>query len=890
MTFGIALADATNEAEVGGKAQNLARLIALGAPVPEGTVLTRAAFDEFIAHNRLTDRLERLTRALDPNEPERLRRTAEAIRTLVMTATLPAPVQDELHAIAGRLPLHQEVAVRSSAGGEDGARASFAGQFDSILGVRSEAELRHAVLACWASCWSNRALFYRAARRLPFSSMAVIVERQIAARISGVLFTRAPQGLAQSGPDDLVIEYCAGLGDALVSGRVDPYRLVVSRTTLSVQTATSPDAETAGIDGTASFAPEQVLELSRLSLRLEAQLGAAQDIEWAIDQDGVLWILQTRPITTSTGGDGDPNRRPDVLWSNANVNENFPRAISPLLYSIAEAGYYHYFRNLGLAFGVSRRRLRAMDRRLAGVIGVHGARMYYNLTNIHAVLRMAPFGERLAAAFNQFVGVDETASQPPDALSWHTRRGRLTQAAELLRIAAQTAWQFLFLRRRVRSFERAADRFAARVGPECLVGRTLGELVDDLRGFVDIRCHRWTNASLADTAAMVCYALLQRALASEDDRALHNRLLRGLPGVPSSIPPLRLWALSRTIRSDVSLRGLFDGEPADVLSAIRHDNRFAPFRRDLDLFLAEWGFRSSAELMLTEPSFQEDPRPVIDLLKGYAAMEGEPPEAAIARQAATRRAETWRLFGSLASRTPLRAIYVAFLLPCTQRAVVYRERVRLKQALLYTRCRAIALAIGDELVRRSVITHRDDVFMLTVQEVSDLADGRSMFPYHAADLITLRRRDHDRLAAMRPPDTVRLPEGCYLPLEGHVAAARFESPPDDAAIMIGTSACGGSITAPAAVLADVREARHLRRGDVLVTRQTDPGWAPVFCLISGLVIERGGMLSHGAIIAREFGLPCVVGIKDATRRIAHGALVTVDGDRGICSIAVPLAS
>ena len=101
----------------------------------------------------------------------------------------------------------------------------------------------------------------------------------------------------------------------------------------------------------------------------------------------------------------------------------------------------------------------------------------------------------------------------------------------------------------------------------------------------------------------------------------------------------------------------------------------------------------------------------------------------------------------------------------------------------------------------------------------------------------------------------------------------------------GTSACGGSITAPAAVLADVRDAHHLHRGDVLVTRQTDPGWAPVFCLISGLVIERGGMLSHGAIIAREFGLPCVVGIKDATRRIEHGALVTVDGDRGTCSIA-----
>ena len=888
MTLAIALAEATDEREVGGKARNLARLIALGVPVPAGMVLTRTAFDAFADDNGLTDRLERLTRALDPSEPERLRRTAEAIRTLVMTATLPATIQRELHTIAERVPVQRVVAVRSSAIGEDGAHSSFAGQFDSILGVRSEAELRHALLACWASCWSGRALFYRTARRLPFNGMGVIIEQQVAARISGVLFTRAPDGLTHAAPDDLIIEYSAGLGDALVSGCVDPHRLVVSRATLTVHDTTPSHAGSAGDEDDTFFAPEQVLELSRLSLRLETELGAAQDIEWAIDQDGVIWILQARPITTSAGGGGDPKRAPDVLWSNANVNENFPRPISPLLYSIAEAGYYHYFRNLGLAFGVSRHRLRAMDRRLAGIIGVHGARMYYNLTNIHAVLRMAPFGERLAAAFNQFVGVDETAAQPADASSWHAHRGRLPQAAELLRIAAQTTWQFLFLGCRVHSFERTADRFAARVRPECLDGRTLAALAGDLHEFLDVRCHRWKNASLADTAAMVLYALLKRTLAGEGSSTLHNRLLRGLPGVPSSIQPLQLWALSRIIRSDGSLRRLFAGEATDILRAIRHDRRFASFRRDLDQFLADWGFRSSAELMLTEPTLQEDPRPVIELLKGYAAMDGEPPETAIARQCADRRAETWRVLRGLATRSPLRAGYVAFLLRRTQRAVVYRERVRLKQALLYTRCRAIALAIGDELVRRSVMARRDDVFMLTVQEVGDLAAGRSMFPYHVADLIALRRRDHDRLVAMRPPDTVRLAEGCYLRPEVRPDAAHVASlEPEDATTttLRGTSACGGSVTAPAAVLADVREAHHLHRGDVLVTRQTDPGWAPVFCLISGLVIERGGMLSHGAIIAREFGLPCVVGIKEATRRIEHGALVTVDGDRGTCSIA-----
>jgi rifampicin phosphotransferase len=884
MTLAIALVDATNEGTVGGKARNLARLIALGAPVPAGVVLTREAFDAFVAANGLADRLDRLARAIDPGEPERLRHTAEAIRTLVMTAELPSMIQDELHATVERATGQRVLAVRSSAIGEDGAHASFAGLFDSILGVRSEAELRHALLACWASCWSARALSYRMARRLPFGGMGVIVEQQVAARISGVLFTRAPHGLADAAPDDLVIEYCGGLGDALVSGRVDPYRLVVSPATSAVRQTASPAAEGSGGEG-AFFAPEQVLELSRLALKLEADLGAPQDIEWAIDQDGVIWILQARPITASSGGGGGRrSREPDVLWSNANVNENFPGPISPLLYSIAEAGYYHYFRSLGLAFGVSRRRLQKMDRRLAGIIGVHGARMYYNLTNIHAVLRMAPFGERLAAAFNQFVGVHETAAQPVDAASWREHHGRLTQAAELVRIAAQTTWQFLFLRRRVRSFEQTVDRFAARVAPECLEGRALGRLADDLHQFLDIRCHRWKNASLADTAAMVCYALLQRTLAGEGGPALHNRLLRGLPGVPSSLPPLRLWALSRTIRSDGSLRRLFSGEAADVWHAFRHDGRFAPFRRDLDEFLTDWGFRSSAELMLSEPTLQEDPRPVIELLKGYAAMEGEPPESALARQAADRGAETRRVLRGLALRAPLRAVWLAFILSRTQRAVVYRERVRMKQALLYTRCRALALAIGDELVRRSIMTDRDDVFMLTVRELSDLAAGRSMFPYQVADLISLRRRDHLRLAAMRPPDTIRLPEGRYLRPGVDPDTPREPAAHADATTLVGTSASGGFITAPAAVLTDVREAHRLCRGDVLVTRQTDPGWAAVFCLISGLVIERGGMLSHGAIIAREFGLPCVVGIMDATRRIAHGALVTVDGDRGTCSI------
>jgi pyruvate,water dikinase len=189
------------------------------------------------------------------------------------------------------------------------------------------------------------------------------------------------------------------------------------------------------------------------------------------------------------------------------------------------------------------------------------------------------------------------------------------------------------------------------------------------------------------------------------------------------------------------------------------------------------------------------------------------------------------------------------------------------------------LALGGRLVERGWLETREDVFFLTWQELVALAGGSAMFPYSTARLVALRRSEHAALRAMRPPDSFVLPEGAYLPLAD---APRHGTPADDdgGPELSGVPACGGRVTARAVVLADVAESGRIRAGDVLVTRQTDPGWGPIFPLVGGLVIERGGMLSHGAIIAREFGIPAVVGVPGATRRIRSGTLVDVDGDRG----------
>jgi pyruvate,water dikinase len=886
------LADAIDEPLVGGKARNLARLISLGIPVPEGLVLTRAAFDRFLDSNALRHRIDEILQGIEATDPSTLQSQSAAITQIIHDAPMPQAIRQLIAEGPKPWPSGTLAVARSSAVGEDGARASFAGQLDSVLGLETVADLERGIITCWASYWSARALFYSAARAARLDGMGVIVQRQVAARVSGVLFSRTPSGIAGTSPDDLVIEYCAGLGDALVSGRLEPGRLIVSRTDLSVRLATAPPESPSGTASDADIrqllTARRILDLGRLALRLERELGGAQDIEWSIGADGELWILQSRPITTEGSQPAD-RATPVIVWSNANVNENFPQPISPLLYSIASTGYYHYFRNLGSAFGVSGWRLARMEPPLRGIIGVHGGRMYYNLTNIHAVLRMAPFGERLAAAFNQFVGAAEITEQPGSAVRWSDHQSRTGMVVELLRMAACTTWQYMRLRHRLETFERTADAFAARTHPDRLRERTLPELLDELRAFLTIRNHRWKNASLADAASMVCYAMLQYALKAVGcSSTLHNRLLRALPDVPSSIPPVRLWELSRIVRADGRLQTLFATESArHVLDAIRCDDRFATFRGAFEQFLEDWGFRSSAELMLTVPSLQEDPIPAIELLKQYATSAGEPPASAMARQAAERRVETSRLLRQLLRRSPAKAATVWLLVRWTQRAVAYRERARLKQALLYTRCRRIALAIGERFVHAGMLRRRDDVFMLTCQEIDELGSGRAMFPYGVQPMVDARLREHALLTAMRPPDTVRLSEGQYLQYGIDAVQTTCDECDDDlhpVSTLHGTGASGGRTEARAAVLTDVREAARLQRGNVLVTRQTDPGWAPVFCLISGLVIERGGMLSHGAIIAREFGLPCVVGVRDATRRIPHGTHVTVDGDLGTCTV------
>ena len=846
---------------VGQKAWNLARLAAAGLPVPPAFAVSARALDRHLDSGGLRADIDNIVAALnrgDVHDGASFAIAAGSIADRIEGTSMPSDVVDAVlswrHAV-----LPGTLIVRSSAIGEDGADASFAGQLDSFAEVDSDEELLVAIRRCWASAWSARSLFYQMARHRPLGGVGVVVQTLVAARVSGVLFTRAPGSDA-----DMHGEFCFGPGEALVSGRVTPGTISAPR-----------DVHAPGADGAIASWPDQpeerltfdVARVVGVGRRIEGLYdGVPQDIEWCIDGDGHLQVVQTRPITAAAPSSkpsssskpspaSSPPRRA-VRFSNANVNENFPVPISPFLYSIARKGYAAYFKNLGTLMGLEESRVAAAAPALSSIVGAHGARLYYNLSSLHGCLRLAPFGDWLISSFNLFVGVDGGAAESSRLLP---PRSLLEESREALRFVVRGTMALAQASRRLPTFEREVDAFAAAAHPTLLPHLDDDALENLMRWFLDIREHRWGPAALGDVSAMIGYGALRSFLGrTMPDAAepLQNELLKGLSDVVSGIPTQLLWDLGQQKR---------DSDPH--------------FETNLAWFLEAWGFRRSGELLLTVPTFQEDPSPVLALIEQLGGVSGQSPRDITEGHARSREAKTEEVLSStsLVLRPALRG-----LLHFTRNAIGLRERARLKQALLYTRLRPVVLELGARLHRRTLIERPDDIFMLSIDEVLDHLAGVSMFGAFVGEVCTQRRDQHARLTMSVPPDAFAIERGHYLETgPGLVPATSSDDTIGATAAMTGTPAAAGYARGRAAVLADVAEAARMTRGDILVTKQTDPGWGPVLFLARALVIERGGMLSHGAIIAREFGVPCVVGVARASSRIAHGTVLDVDGDRGI---------
>ena len=796
---------------VGGKAYNLSRMLQNGFPVPPGFVVTNHAFGAF------------------PNNTEAIK----------------AALKNELTKLAGNYP-DRKFMVRSSAVGEDSGEHSFAGQLESFISEGNAEALLENVLKCWRSYENENVRVYQQQTGRKLNGMGVVVQELVDPDFAGVLFT---DSILKGG--HMLAEYVEGHGEKLVSGKVNPQRFHLCRRT-----------------GTAdSELPFSVTDAHLQALKLEKLFGGPQDIEWVI-RDDRFYLVQSRPVTAAAKG-------PKVYWSNTNVTENYPEAITPLLYSVARDSYYHYFKNLAGLFQVPKQKIQELEGAFSNIIGIFGCRMYYNMTSIHQVISASPFAGLLGNSFNNFVGYQGEEKTAPVTNSW-SAKARFLKDFLRLNVA---------LNRNVKAFETEADQFSRQTENAF----SAADLRDCFHAFIRIRMHSWYKASLADFFAMAYHGLLgtfTKRFYPENYQGIQNQLIQAIPNLISSQPIIETWKIAQLVKQDPAVSDLLkSASPEEFLKTIRSQKEFSEINQAIENYLQNWGFRCSGELMLTQPNYAEQPEKYVQLLQQYVAQNSRNPEEIIAAKYRERleiiKAFRQRIFKKRGLNLPLALAEIGILhllVACCSHGIASRERVRLKQALLYFRFKTVLLRIGALFQKKGLLENDQDILFLKYPEINENLNGSDMLPTQLKAVVALRKQQFAQDSEQLYPNDFFTHLGEY-PAPDAVATEPTTTN-KEGVFLQGLPACGGRINGRVKVLESILEAGKLQAGDILVTRQTDPGWAAVFPLISGLIVERGGMLSHGAIVAREFGIPAIVGVDQATKLLKDDDEILLNADLG----------
>ncbi|MDR7190316.1 pyruvate,water dikinase [Microbacterium sp. BE35] len=841
-------------ATVGGKAANLGELIRAGFDVPPGFCVTTAAYrravrGSAVESGTITD--------------------AAAARAAVLEAPFPYEVARAVREAYDRLaPRAGAVAVRSSATAEDLPGASFAGQQDTYLDVAGVDDVLDAVHRCWASLWTDRAVAYRAAQGIEGAgvALAVVVQRMVDAESAGVLFTADP---VTGRRRQAVLDAARGLGEAVVSGSVDPDHFVVDTATGRILDR-RPGGEA---DQPASVTDAQVRALAALGDRVERAFGSPQDIEWAIDGDGHAWLTQSRPVTTLFPVPVRDAPRPATdtrVYFCVSLAQGLHRPITPM--GIAA------FRVIGSGFLdlIGRRPARIVDG--PGAFAIGGERIFVDAT---PVVRSAVGREIFPRALDVM-----------EARSAVVLRGLFDDPrfTVLPRSRRRFARGFLHLAARIRlplllgqaffspaAAQRRVQRLAAEVRARDIAGGDIPTRVD---GVVDLLLRTMPLAPRSLPGAVVGFGMLglaARLLRGSTQPGDLQTVLRSVPDNVTTQMDLELWDVAVRARRDAeSAAALRTRDAEDLADAYLAGALPAVLQRAMANFLARYGHRAVAEIDLGMPRWAEDPTHLFGVLTGYLRLDTDAATPAQHFAAGARDAEAMidTLVHRARERSRLRAAAAGFCLRRARALVGMREMPKFLMIIAMRRARAELVAIGVELAAAGRVADPADVFFLDFDETNRAAAGTDM-----RATVRERRERYDTELRRRHVPRMLLSDGT----EPEAVGAASDQP----GALRGTPASAGIVTAPARVILDPVGA-HLEPGEILVAPSTDPGWTPLFLTAGGLVMEMGGANSHGAVVAREYGIPAVVGVARATETITTGVDVTVDGASGV--VTVPLLS
>ncbi|WP_353719987.1 PEP/pyruvate-binding domain-containing protein [Dyadobacter sp. 676] len=848
---------------VGGKAGNLFRLKNLGMPVPRFAVIPWESL------------LGRMPEALLIGDHTALRRSMDGI---VIDCDFILALSQAL----GDVPYY---AVRSSAVDEDGQGFSFAGQLESFLFVNRQ-HLAVRIREVWQSAFSERVSAYRRHHGLlrP-AGVGVVVQEMIDADVAGVAFGANP---VTGNRKEKVINAVFGLGDGLVSGELDADQFVLSSRDIQAKTVIKTQMSVQdAVKGTGvvlqpvpqadrhkpALTDDQIYRIGAILDQLEKELGQPQDIEFAI-RKGEIYLLQTRPVTTLiTAG-----RRPAnyILWDNSNIVESYPGVTTPLTFSFISKSYETAYKLFSAYLGVSASVIKRNERVFANTLGFLNGRVYYNLKSWYHMLAMLPGYSINARFMEKMMGVKEQFDIPA---SYRLTKGKAWWG--ISKMVVRMLFRFWALPRKRRQFMRLVESTIAEYKAIPFGEKDAAALMHLYLDFERKLLLEWKAPLLNDFFAMIWFGMLQKQSEQITDGCnpnLHNDLLCGSNDIISVQPVHRSIAIAACIASIAPLRDLFLTENECAIHeklATATSPDWMAVKTDIDRYIADFGERCVGELKLETVSYAQEPARFIKVLKSYV-------ETGItAEQISGGREEVIRLRAEAEMKQylkgkPLRRWKMRITLHYARELVSARENLRYERTRAFGIVREIFTFIGKRFYTNGLLDEPRDIFYLTKEEIFSYIEGTAVTQDVGA-LVALRKaafQTYTRLGALSERFATY-----GVPYHGNDFFSMDRVETHDGELK-GIGCSPGRVSGKARVVLDPAEVASLN-GDILVTSSTDPGWVTLFPGALGIIVERGSLLSHSAIVSREMGKPCIVGVTGLLKVLKTGDEIEMDGSTGI---------
>ncbi len=876
--------------ELGGKAFNLGKLIQNDFRVPEGFVVTTEAYSLFLKNNNLVELINNKLSNINYSNYDMIENCSREIQEAIKKSTLPLDVVERIREAYDNL-YTTSVAVRSSATAEDLQTASFAGQYDTFLNLKTLGQVTQNIKSCYASLWTSRAIAYRYENRIPQRGvkLAVIVQEMIPAKCAGVLFTMNPVSMNKK---ELIVESNYGLGESIVSGQCSPDQFLVKREshhgtreftildtqigkknvaiypkTLETESGTVLTELTENENKCSSLTNQQIIRLSQLGSQIEKFFKTPQDIEWAISQDDKIYILQSRPITSLV----PVTPEEDVYWSRGYSDDYWNDPVTPLFFDLLGDPLTNVvsveLNNIMGYKGIDTKLLKLYNGHVYFNLNVLRNRVKYEIPKIFRnedLLNYFPEGSGLYGKetmknlpFRIFIRIFSEIR-----IMLHDPNGSMSKTAPTYYDWSEN------------EFEPFCEEFDLKLESLSKSGDLLG--LADLAYELDrvmVAHYRLIRYGLAvhniGMNLMLQY-LLTKFLGKEDSLRFYPVLISGLEHkLTETNDDLRY--LASIIQKTPELESIINEHDSQNLYEYVSSEKnptVQSFYKELESFLEKFGERGFTREVYY-PRWNEEPRYVFDILKTLVKGKGQDYKQIKEKQLKYREKIEKYVEAKIQSQRFgfIKWLLCSKILDSARTYLIFREDQRYNLDRWTYRNRKVYLEIGKIFKQKGILKETDDIFFLHRREIKKLLEQSDL---EISSLIKMRRDEFFKYEYTIPPKFLH-------------ASREFDDVfqyDQDSLSFRGIPASQGILTSKIRVINKIEEISSIQMGEILVVPKTDPGWTPVFSKLGGLITETGGILSHGAVVSREYGVPAVTNITSACQLFKTGQVVTINGYNG----------